>query len=937
MLKMKFALFAARFIAYLYIALSFTARGTAEESAIPFGLSSSELRDINQGLQRLGYFVESDDAGFDLSTAFGSERVLSRLGRKDFTDDFTAHQFAAFLREIDVPKGFPCLEIEAADAPGPMQSITIEFSGDRPDDYLSDFYLRMALCYPAFLNPVAAERWATLDAIGGKSAALDFLPERRTFKTRETMGRVSFILGRYVTETTGVETTTAVPSLEVATVSRKLLKTLTKAPPLTRGESNQSAPVPTKNDIDRICAEMALTSECLGPSLVTPFNAFYADKPVAYEASVPHFVLQLSISLPEKHLDSITTDAIDFVRGSNAVMQGRKGQYLPFIRNYPKARGLAAGLNDEKTKVQNCEISETQRGGKKFSCTDEDAINDYDGRASTLKKDIGWIKPETTSIPKASIIIPDPGFGDLLSNGAIKDVIDAYIQSHSTCVAANSQTHCNSGDDCRRPWCGLRPLYEMTVDIDGEAIFNYDQADEKSQYDYGHGLHVGNIIMGQSPITNSHGLGHSNAQQRSYFSSSEDQADILYNEYNDHNYSPTTREIINYSYLFGSDSSKEFCVPTNDSSPSSLLMEVEKRAQKSTGDPRKINVIASPTVCKITSMREKGLPPSGSSYNCYSTQYRTLACAVLYTNSIGVVALAKDEDGKWDLLNDAKYDLLTDDILWLGAPGQRILSADISDISQTLTDCATIDCTGDGAILRSGYRERSGSSMAAPIVTSLVHRVVEKFVEKQRLSTRDVKKWLFANADIFDVTYSKKNKRVSGVNFYRTLLGKPNKVNVWYAPKVAEESDDWDEACDGSENGRCGGYKLFTFDYIIYDAQLDDLINRIDDSDPLIKKRQLLSVFFVNETAQYLVAIKYRGGYCATHDYPKSCTKYVIGQFPDSKGCAWEYNGASQPCLKGVTESGAASIEDDIYLNSFKAGKISHIVGIDPQHWQRKN
>lgn len=416
---------------------------------------------VHAKLAAMGYPVSADQSDWNRNSDYSVRRMLIRLGEEERS--LTPAEAAARLGDLDPVAGPPCPERPASRdmTVEDWRDVTVTFAGERPEEYLADFYLRLAECRPELLKAAPAPQPSRLAPASMVSPGF---PISRTERSAASYRRLGSMLAKEIAFSGGdLAAPFAAPSLRVD-LTRAFSSTAVEFSPTAARAS------PGVDALDPICARFGYRRGCLDVGDVE-FLADDGDARGAYLAHLDHFRLTLHISLPEGEAGRIATDAVDAVRQQNKVMWGESGRDLP--RSYfgpPKAAPASTTVRRSLT---------------------DTALKDVFQAFSDLRTAVGWLSEAerahklnaNSDLHKVDVYVADPGFNHLRGDHHVSNAAEAG-------------------------WGELKALKPL-AEVGGSQLVKV-LADEGMQEDsLGHGLHVAYLASGAgqpgmeglSPIT----------------------------------------------------------------------------------------------------------------------------------------------------------------------------------------------------------------------------------------------------------------------------------------------------------------------------------------------------------------------------------------------------------------------------------------------------
>lgn len=815
---------------------------------------------INQNLAALGYLVDENSHEWTSSTEQSLERIFLRLGRKG--EDISTSVADTTLEQLTASGGvFPCPDLGAAKVQrDDTTTASVYFSGDLPEEYLADFYLRIAECYPSLLNPQPINGAPPSAQPRGEPIIPSF-PVSRTRRSAVIFHRVSWLLGSFLRARDKTDTAYAAPGLDVDVFDAPRMKLLTEGE-IARDASGElalirAAPPPVLNHFIKACADLGISGDCVNRANIIPYTDRPSGEVIEYSVNIDHFEMAARFKLPASAARRIVTDAVDNVRQKHHALG------LPYdaiemqvlIDNDERAIPLSAStqkvmfcFNEKDSSGENeSSIQSTSDQDNTESLTCHPMADLQDGIAdqynqfweklaaydTLVRNAVGW--PTDDGVldkevkTNVSVVVVDPGFDQLApvmlkadSNCRKALPIDNSDNNYKT-----KSTHTLIG--CFTPIDESKDLEGQSLNVRQVKIADSSTTKVDLKKDrLGHGVHIGHILMGDGLLMDD------DLPQWKGFAKNSSVAVKAVGEEADRSWK--TAEDGNGA---NADFSSNYAAFTqhyifNRSYQKAHQFQVQKIFQaisayvKPSGPKSSFphfNVIAAPLV-----IQNDGITKQNQSWECDSGDSNYLVCLALTQFAIGVVPVMRGYDrinqtrtDDWVLMVKVKrsnasggYDpfvYLIDNIemLWVAAPGENILSAD-----------ARIEKNGEK--LTTFFRDRSGSSMATPIVTSLVARVIAKQDNKD-MDWGMLKSWIYANATplnpmVKDEDEDTPNKdftlMVAGiVNFTRSIIGEWQKINIW-------------RACDDGEDSKPNGQCLDITDEIYYEEQIQKEIDKDD-------------------------------------------------------------------------------------------------------------
>ncbi len=399
-------------------------------------------------LAAMGYPVGAGQSVWSRNSDYSVRRMLIRLGEEERS--LTPTEAAARLRDIDPVAGPPCPQRPASrnSTVEGWRDVTVTFAGERPEEYLADFYLRLAECRPELLKPAPAPLPSRLAPASMISPGF---PVSRTERSAASYRRLGSMLAKEIAFAGGdLSAPFAAPSLRVD-VSSVLTSTAVDFSPTAAQAS------PNAEALDPICARFGYRRGCLDASAVE-LLADDGDASGAYLAHLDHFTLTLHLSLPQSEAARIVTDAIDAVRQRNKVMWGAAGRDLP--RSYfgpPKAAPASVAFGKSLTDATLEEVNDGFRSLR--------AAVEWKSEAERAR-----LLNASPPASKINVFIADPGFSFLRG--------DHHVSNTP-----------------RTDWGKLEALKPL-AQVSGNQLVKV-LADEGMQEDsLGHGLHVAYLASG---------------------------------------------------------------------------------------------------------------------------------------------------------------------------------------------------------------------------------------------------------------------------------------------------------------------------------------------------------------------------------------------------------------------------------------------------------
>ncbi len=717
---------------------------------------------VHDKLAALGYPIDADDSEWSSQ----SRRMMFRLQRRMGMDLKALGPLEAdqLLAGID-----PEQELGCFGSPGSLSDnsemidIEITFLGDRPEEYLADMYLRLAQCHPEVLSPRRVDGSA-LQSLSVNGDGVRAFPTVRTGRAAETYVAATRLLGKTV-EDGAYGSDYAEPDVVVERYDYKVIKVLTEAK-FENGANDDDdrtsaavltavAPTPDIRDMERVCSDLGYHRDCIDPSKLFTHSTNDGRQALAVNAAIDHFSLTLKLSVPEQSARAIAIDAIDFVRSRNEVMRGVNGRDLPQVYYGRSSAGPTDvslyGLYSTIDKID--ERFDQIRNAVEWLDNDEVAF-------LSLKS---WEPLEQSEVSIVEYAFDEKQLMDV-------DVLDPAVKTLGGNIEKlTAISRLKNETDARKP-------------ISAPPRENDD--------DVSHGVHVAFLVGGKENVGNQSG------SKRHGFLGQDNRYEVNFRppkKWDDAILDPSKRKkspgVVNRSYRMN----EEHCATGEGGIQLSAVLSPAEKFEHSgmtTGDHPKpfFDVVAAPYI-HSDCLGDENTPPTLLTCNGFDTA--PLACLGWYAGGIGVAPMDVD-NGRLQATVVEKFEArykksdgttgkattfvdYLKEVPWIGAPGINIVSADVHKENDTNVE-------GEA-----GYRPRSGSSMAAPIVSALVSRLRAKNPD---LKMNEVKQLLFASATPLDRHASKINEKFSTnpenhaqvfgmVSYAKALLAVPDRINIW--------------------------------------------------------------------------------------------------------------------------------------------------------------
>jgi|GEM_PF-4499063 len=857
-------------------------------------------------LSRVGYPVDSHNLIWTSEVENALNRLATRLGIPEVKDVASAE---SLLDAIEADGQVPCPPTPVANERDEIREASVTFWGELPDRYLADFYARIALCRPSLLNPKRMDL-----AKRGKTDAA--FPVMRAIGVKEKYALSTKLLSRQAASLGFEKGTKLKPGLWAQISSDQINVRL-----------NTDKLVPSHDELAALCQRFAQSRDCT-EQLQPIGSTLLSDGRRSFEIPMRSFELTISLKIRQSDLDRVLIDGIDHMMTANQMLHYGPYAYWPqLVIKGGGARSLAStkapllSKVDRRENDNNCELRDNLPSPNEC----EKLLNQTIFQYEHIINAVGWVPPKGYQGAEKSRV---GQAATLSTRGALKS------SKRDDQGSTQTKIHVVVTD----PGFDKETLQELNLSDDIESFSNVKSLaatniESTETEKYGHGLHVAHLISGDV---------FSKAEKRvpiriggatfdwgwpgfAYdYSGVSAQRDLIagtkHREASDTN-DPDLyvmpdgghpKKFAGKAVIFNS-SYKVDCKPLSNGKRRYRAHFVETNELNNKGDvfvsssdnakdANYFHVVAAP-VC----------PPDVTEVAC--RYHFPLACLGYYARGIGVVA-AEWRSNRWQVMetepgtDKKKYEPI-DDLLWIAAPGKDIWSADarVSDRK-----------------LKYIVRARSGSSMAAPIVTALVARLKAKHTSKNWFT---LKTWLFATAT--PLLDEPADYRVIGmVNFERALGGHLGMANIWYhrPPSGDRRPCHQRSALRPSskvERHRVNNCSWRSAERIVYHNALSDLFDHHRRVIAFMKNRKPLSD---DEPKIYMLRLLNKRDDCQRDDRGKQlgmvrCQILVKEEFVRSiyhRECSFS-DETLPPCL----------MDQDGRRISF--ADESHVVGMDIDHW----
>lgn len=711
-------------------------------SAESAGADRDIILRVHSKLAALSYPVSPSETEWTSRSDSYVRRLLLRLGLEE--KSLTPAEADQLLSSVPA-ESVPCLAVtDMHDAGVVLLPVSIRFSGDRPDEQLADFYTRFAECYPQYLRPEAFGRRPSPDA-GGFEPSLAF-PVEPTPRARRAYENVRKTLAAYLSDRGDMAESFAEPAVSVRKEARTEIVNLTAAD---GGgvddlvESFRSAATPRRSDLTRACKRFGRDENCLA-GRIEQVNDPETGTALAYLGSVDHFDLTLRLDLPKGLAGRMLVDAIDNMRRLDPRLRSPDAE-MPFV-DFGVRRTVPTSRDPHLFGDRNSS-SATGRVGTKPISGWRDAVR--------------WAPPPPSEgNVLVDLIVADPGFDYLQP----QDIVPFDIKK-------------------KPPETGPVAKLAAIDEIKNKPEANKPLSDLSSKNELGHGIHVAYLISGSAADGDKFpaGLVAENRFVNVQYSTTKEWDDAIVSAASN---GPARKfdfwGVVNRSYGIA-----DLCNQNGENGgvglDSALLSASEKSEHHILSKAEENSIPDAKNWFDVVAAHEFEancrLPMP-----CVGSDSVPLVCLGKLSRGLAVAPLTLQDNAGWvvaETIADSKntkpgatpaatrYDLY-DGMLWIGAPAVGIVSGDVH---------------AAGGRRNYGFRARSGSSMAAPIVSSLVARVKSKF---PGMEWYDVKRWILSTSTPLAPSTADQSDNdpsrfvVGNVNFEDALSGKPSSVTIWF-------------------------------------------------------------------------------------------------------------------------------------------------------------
>ncbi len=772
------------------------------------------IREINRHLAELGYPIDPYSDEWSSQTQFYLDRVYARLGQS--AGSVSRGEALSFLSNVADQKVFPCAKIDARAGPDgdqPYEEVEVRFHGNRPEEYLAQFYLRIAECHPWALAPERQEIFSFEAEPRDKSnSGGSPFPVHRTRRSIETYRKVNEMLARYLRQSGGAQSEWAEPAVETVVIESELRENLTEA----EIEYNDNhiaritkpASLPTRKQLAQFCGKIGEPSNCIDPDAVKAFYDGQSGLPLSYFTTYEHFELGAKFHLPAEVATTIFIDAIDHTRKAYREQYGRNWEFIPsFVFSERRDKQLSLPIvecphdHDEVPHREKC-IEPAKA---------EELWNENIKNLNNAREITGWSSKSLHRRASEDILIKiyDPGFEDIRTQDVLhpddNDGDEDNDRFADNCQDAikSSGAGVSGGDG----WLTTQGIYlaclkgmnPMLYDAERDLVF-LPRNVKKSVDDFGHGVHTGFLVAGreqQLRNAGAHGFSKISPKRILVYNSRKTILDGIKEE---HSGPDRYVNIVNHSY---------------EKDPVNLAYGSKFREQGTEWNGFYHGGLLHIVAAALFDVPEDDDGDAGNEAingACSEEQSYHLYCAGSFAIGLSVapahfvnsdVDAAASDIHNWALIKNVstadgemEYFYAAQDVMWVAAPGNDLLSADVRK-SRNKSSSMT------------GMRIRMGSSMAAPIVTALAAHLSDADDGRSFVTPSQIKLWILANAThmngLMYCWQQQRNNQFSDdcspelraesqlagmVNFNRSVNGAPDSVNIWEnCPKVPTESD----------------------------------------------------------------------------------------------------------------------------------------------------